>query len=290
MAHIQQIIDEIETSTPIALTWTAALLGSVTVGLSGVVPIILMPVQDNLPNSQFSTDKTLRLFLSFAVGGLLGDVFLHLLPEAYGPHRCEEVYDVERGALGVSHSSRLNPGLWILGGMLSFLILEKIFEFTEDQGNTEKTQRRRIIGYLNLLANCIDNFLHGLTVATSFLTSIKLGLVTTLAILIHEVPHEVGDFAILIRSGFTRWEAGKAQLSTASVGVLGAVVALSLESVQSLEARTAWVLPFSAGGFLNIALVSILPELMTETNPQEGIKQLLCIFAGIMVMAFMSQL
>ena len=75
---------------------------------------------------------------------------------------------------------------------------------------------------------------------------------------------------------------------TASVGMMGAVAALSLDSVQSLEARTAWILPFSAGGFLNIALVSVLPELMNETDPSEAMKQLGCILLGIAVMAVLS--
>jgi len=280
MAHIQKIIEEIETTTSTALTWTAALIGSVAVALSGVVPIVLIPL-DNPYSAQASsqTDRNLKLLLSFAVGGLLGDVFLHLFPEAYG-------------ALGNqredSQANRRSLGIWILVGILTFLVLEKMFEATETKGTAKP--KRKILGYLNLLANCIDNFLHGLTVASSFLSSIKLGMITTLAILIHEIPHEVGDFAILLRSGFTRWEAGKAQICTGSLGVLGALTALSLDSVQSLEARTAWILPFSAGGFLNIALVSILPELMSETNPTEGIKQLLCIFAGIIVMALLSNI
>jgi len=287
MAHIEKIIEEIEASTPTVVTWTAALIGSIAVGLSGVVPILLIPLDHN-PTQSFQADKNLKLLLSFAVGGLLGDVFLHLFPEAYGA--LEAVED--------PHSSRLNLGLWILGGILAFLILEKIFEFTEEknrsqedkQGSSGKKPKKDILGYLNLIANCIDNFLHGLTVASSFLTSIKLGMVTTLAILLHEIPHEVGDFAILLRSGFTRWEAGKAQMWTASIGVLGALSALSLDSVQSLEARTAWILPFSAGGFLNIALVSILPELMSETNPVEATKQLACMFAGIIVMGLLSSI
>ena len=102
----------------------------------------------------------------------------------------------------------------------------------------------------------------------SFIASFKMGVITTFAILIHEIPHEVGDFAILLKSGFSRffvvspeifiddwlcrWEAGKAQIWTASVGMLGALAALSLDSVHSMEVRTSWILPFSAGGFLNI--------------------------------------
>ena len=136
-----------------------------------------------------------------------------------------------------------------------------------------------------------------------------MGVITTFAILIHEIPHEVGDFAILLKSGFSRWEAGKAQIWTASVGMLGALAALSLDSVHSMEVRTSWILPFSAGGFLNIgnlllipimiiiiiihdlsvsALVSVLPELVSETDPKEGMKQLGCIFLGIAVMFCLS--
>merc|ERR1712013_572541 len=120
----------------------------------------------------------------------------------------------------------------------------------------------------------------GLAVASSFLTSFKMGLITTFAILVHEIPHEIGDFAILLRSGFSRWEAGKAQIGTASVGLFGALVALCLDS-ECLERRTAWILPFSAGGFLNIALVS-------ESDPREGLKQMGCIFLGIAVMGGLS--
>merc|ERR1711874_798868 len=190
------------------------------------------------------------------------------------------------------HTGHITLGLWILGGILTFLILEKIFEYTEEIKNTnnnkECVKNKKIIGYLNLLANCIDNFIHGLAVASSFLASFKMGLITTFAILIHEIPHEVGDFAILLKSGFSRWEAGKAQIWTASVGMLGALAALSLDSVHSMEVRTSWILPFSAGGFLNIALVSVLPELVSETDPKEGMKQLGCIFLGIWVMGIMT--
>jgi len=272
--------------SPALISWLAAIGGTVLVGLSGLVPMLVIPLDagESLRSEQGS--RTLRLLLSFAVGGLLGDVFLHLFPESYGA--------LARSNRN-SHTGHLIMGLWILAGILTFLVLEKIFEYTEDakeESNNNKKggdlKKKKIIGYLNLLANCIDNFIHGLTVASSFLVSLKIGMITTFAILIHEIPHEVGDFAILLKSGFSRWEAGKAQVWTASVGMLGALVALSLDSVQSLEARISWILPFSAGGFLNIALVSVLPELMSETDPREAVKQLSCVFLGILVMFLLS--
>jgi len=279
-------MDELGTESSqgeVYLSWIGALMGTILVGLSGLMPMLIIPLDagENLRSEQGS--RSLRLLLSFAVGGLLGDVFLHLFPESYGA--------LSRSGKN-THMGYLMMGLWILGGILTFLILEKIFEYSDEESshnnNKGDEKRKKIIGYLNLLANCIDNFIHGLAVASSFLASFKMGLITTFAILIHEIPHEVGDFAILLKSGFSRWEAGKAQIWTASVGMLGALAALSLDSVHSLEARTSWILPFSAGGFLNIALVSVLPELVSETDPKEGMKQLGCIFLGIAVMFCLS--
>ena len=144
-------------------------------------------------------------------------------------------------------------------------------------------------GYLNVLANAIDNFSHGLAVAASFLVDVKIGVLTTFAIVLHEVPHEFGDFAILLKSGFSKWEAAKAQLSTASIGLLGATVALTAEVIDS---ETDWILkvilPFTAGGFLHISLVSILPDLLREDNPVESLKQVLAVTSGIAVMALVN--
>lgn len=84
----------------------------------------------------------------------------------------------------------------------------------------------QITGYLNLLANSIDNFTHGLSLGGAFLVSLRLGLLTTFAILIHEIPHEVGDFAILLKSGFTRWDAAVFQILTAGGGLIGAMAAI----------------------------------------------------------------
>lgn len=92
----------------------------------------------------------------------------------------------------------------------------------------------QVAGYLNLMANCIDNFTHGLAVGGSFLLSARVGALTTFAILIHEVPHEVGDFAILLRAGFSRWDAAKAQLCTASSGLIGSLAAIAFSGLDDI--------------------------------------------------------
>lgn len=159
----------------------------------------------------------------------------------------------------------------------------------EKEKKVDAVHAKKVAGYLNLLANSIDNFTHGLAVAGSFLVSFRHGILATFAILLHEIPHEVGDFAILLRSGFTRWDAAKAQLLTATAGLLGALVAIGGSGVTSaLEAKTSWIMPFTAGGFLHIALVTVLPDLLQEEDRMESLKQLLALILGISVMAVLT--
>ncbi|XP_077543795.1 zinc transporter Zip99C [Haemaphysalis longicornis] len=279
-------------------TWFLSIAAACVVGLSGVVPLLLVPVDTGIGSKQSQSGcRTLKLLLSFAVGGLLGDVFLHLLPEAWGR--------LQRGNESPVQA-HLTLGLWVLLGVFTFIVLELVFSSTgprpdqslphsdvNQNGVTKPASALdglktiHVTGYLNLMANGIDNFTHGLAVAASFLVGIKMGVVTTLAILIHEIPHEVGDFAILLKSGFNRWDAAKAQVFTAAVGVAGAVTALSADSLEDMDMSTSWILPFTSGGFLNIALVSVLPDLLKEEDPWESSKQLGCVCSGIAVMAAM---
>lgn len=104
--------------------------------------------------------------------------------------------------------------------------LEKQLCEKKESEEVARVKPKHISGYLNLVANCVDNFTHGLAVGGSFLVSFRLGALTTFAILIHEIPHEIGDFAILLKSGFNRWDAAKAQMMTATGGICGAFAAV----------------------------------------------------------------
>eukprot|EP00063_Salmo_salar_P009840 XP_013984675.1 PREDICTED: zinc transporter ZIP13-like isoform X2 [Salmo salar] len=343
--------------------WLCSLVGSVAVGLSGIFPLLVIPIEAGAALETAAGCRKLKQLLSFAIGGLLGDVFLHLLPEAWAhSHSCSP---------DESQLHYRTQGLWVIMGMLSFLLLEKMFPDENSQedsiGNSQhvpeeeedwhpclgsfivaiyrdgeeaaatSTSERpeesvqgwitshssdsssetlshinghhsdtwssssktksslhqvpkkiKTSGYLNLLANCIDNFTHGLAVAGSFLVSRKVGCLTTFAILLHEIPHEVGDFAILLRAGFDRWSAARMQLSTALGGVLGACFALCAQSPRGTENATAWILPFSSGGFLYIALVNVVPDLLEETSLGHSLLQILLLCCGIAVMAVLS--
>ncbi|XP_015674142.1 zinc transporter ZIP13 [Protobothrops mucrosquamatus] len=308
--------------------WICSLIGSLMVGLSGVLPLLFVPLQTGAALKSEEGSHRMKQLLSFAVGGLLGNVFLHLLPEAWA-YTCSAA-----AGEGQSFQQQKLLGLWVIIGLLTFLSLQKMFPYSEKQGSanlinnckpvTETTvngssfsrqeadapvqrkksstahcngsshllsssaQKIKMSGYLNLLANTIDNFTHGLAVAASFLVSRKVGLLTTLAILLHEIPHEVGDFVILLRAGFDRWSAAKLQLSTALGGILGACFAICTQSPKGTGETIAWILPFTSGGFLYIALVNVVPDLLEEKNLWNSVQQVFCLCAGIVVMVLFS--
>lgn len=272
-----------------------AMFGSFLVGLSGVLPLLVIPIDQTDNLKQGASANKLKSLLSFAVGGLLGDVFLHSLPEIWAN-------DLSKS--GGQHNG--TSGLLILAGLITFVCAEKLFSVIEHKAEEEEEKekarennntkgltesRKHISGYLNLIANTIDNFTHGLSLGGAFLVSPKLGLLTTFAILVHEIPHEVGDFAILLKSGFTRWHAGVFQLLTAGGGLIGALFAITFSGAKtSLEARTSWILPFTAGTFLHIALVTVLPDLLKEEDPKESLKQMLALIAGILIMGVVTNM
>uniref|UniRef100_A0A3Q0KS68 Putative solute carrier family 39 (zinc transporter) n=1 Tax=Schistosoma mansoni TaxID=6183 RepID=A0A3Q0KS68_SCHMA len=250
--------------SPGSLSWGRGLLcifSAFVVGLSGVVPLLFLPLDSICSKKDVIS---LNRWLSYATGSLLGEVFIHLLPESW--------INSDIDAFQI-------PGLWILGGLLLFFIIEKLC--------IHDSAEKEVEGYLNLAANVIDNFTHGVAIAGSYLVSLRLGILTTTCILVHEVPHEMADFVILLRSGFSRWEAAKAQLATASGSTLGAILTLCANASVT-GCTTKWILPFTAGGFLYIALVSLLPDILKELSFKESIIHLSLMFFGLTSMAVVS--
>ncbi|KTG37933.1 hypothetical protein cypCar_00014569 [Cyprinus carpio] len=263
--------------------WFYSLVGSIAIGLSGIFPLLVIPIEAGTTLKTEAGCQKLKKLLSFAIGGLLGDVFLHLLPEAWAYTSSPGFLSSNSSSTALSSEVSVSPKT---NGICSN-------NNADSKPNTDisiytEPEKIKTSGYLNLLANCIDNFTHGLAVAGSFLVSRKVGFLTTFAILLHEIPHEVGDFAILLRAGFDRWKAARMQLCTALGGVLGTCFALCSQSQNGAENATAWILPFTSGGFLYIALVNVVPDLLQETNPRNSFLQILLLFCGIAVMALLS--
>ncbi|CAF0962900.1 unnamed protein product [Adineta ricciae] len=257
-------------------TWASALVGAALVGCIGLLPIFIVPDEEKKKDKPY-----LELLLSVAVGSQLADVFLHLLPEAFA----------------CPHASSVQIGLWTIGGLFIFFLIEQVFPEDDDDEDEKETsthskkseslpltvRKIKTTGYLNLLANFIDNLTHGAAIGGGFAVSSFVGLTTLAGIIIHEIPHEMGDFAILLRSGFNRWEATKAQLVTGLGGVLGAVLALYYSSSSH---STLWVLPFTSGGFLYVALVKTVPDLLKENDLRHSLRQLFGVVIGLSIIYF----
>lgn len=154
------------------------------------------------------------------------------------------------------------------------------------------SNERAVGGYLNLAADAAHNFTDGLMLGAAFLpmesgpqATWRRGMATTIAVLVHEVPHEVGDVAVLMQAGWGKWAAIRTQLLTALGAALGAVV-----GVMTGETKADLLLNFTAGGFIYVATVDVLPQLLRECSAWQSVKEIGAMCAGIglmlVVMAF----
>ncbi|XP_066473003.1 zinc transporter SLC39A7 [Tiliqua scincoides] len=316
-----------EKLAPVQL-WSYAIGATLLISAAPYFILFLIPVESNTSRHQ----ALLKVLLSFASGGLLGDAFLHLIPHALEPHshHGEGVGHTHSHGKPSSHGpSHQAPehqhmmlvGLWVLCGIVAFLVVEKFVRHvkgghghghshaskakcSDDEGEKEPGRRvsgktapqkkekpqesaMRVAGYLNLAADFAHNFTDGLALGASFLAGSTVGAITTLTVLLHEVPHEVGDFAILVQSGCSKRKAMKLQLVTALGALAGTACSLLAEGVG--EAATAWILPFTAGGFIYVATVSVIPELLQDSGPVQSLLEVLGLVGGVAMMVFIAQ-
>nr|AKN21667.1 slc39a-2 [Schmidtea mediterranea] len=333
--------------------WLYSLSATMLVSAAPLLVIFLIP---DLKNHRV----LLNILLAFAAGGLLGDAFLHLIPHSIDPHDHSDSHDHKHGhshehghghshehghghshahehSMEVlhDHSKNMIVGLWVVAGIMSFLIVEKFVRlvkgdhghshnvYDESQTTTgpvsdkwqslkgentnsemevrsrkskekhvkssesrtvigEQIQNIKVSGYLNLVADFAHNFTDGLAIGASFLVNKNVGIVTTITILFHEVPHEIGDYAILIQSGCSRKKAIMLQLVTAIGAMLGTILSLL---AQDIGTSSTWILPFTAGGFIYISTVSVLPELLkSHSTFGQSIGEIVAMVTGVGMM------
>lgn len=135
---------------------------------------------------------------------------------------------------------------------------------------------------MNLISDAFHNFTDGLAIGVAFYSSPQLGLATTLAVGFHEIPQELGDFAILIHSGFTKWQAVLLNLLSACFSILGTVIGLSVG--EASEDAIKYILAFTAGGFIYIALADMIPELQHKSGKWHLLTQYAGMIIGIVVL------
>jgi zinc and cadmium transporter len=206
-------------------------------------------------------DRLLFLLIGFAAGALIGGAFLHLIPEALESGNAQDVF------------------FYTILGFTLFFLLEKYLYWRHCH---DEICEIHPFTYLNLIGDGFHNFLDGLVMAASFLVSIKLGIVTTLAVILHEIPQELGDFGVLVYGGFTRGKALFFNLLSALTAVLGAIAGYFISSY--VTNFTGFILPLTAGGFIYIASSDLVPELHKEKKTLKSISAFLAFILGLVFM------
>jgi zinc and cadmium transporter len=252
-----------ETAVPAPLTvWLATLVSVVIVSIISLVGILTISVKIE------QLKKVLLYFVSFAAGGLLGGAFLHLLPE-----------------ITAEVGFTLEVSVYVLLGITVSFVVEKIIHWRHCHLPTT-TEHPHPFAFMNLFGDAVHNFIDGLIIAASYLVSIPLGTATTLAVIFHEIPQEIGDFGVLLHGGFTRKRALFVNFLTALTAIIGAIVALVLSGV--VEGMVTFLIPFAAGGFIYIAGSDLIPELHKEPKtPKKASLELFFLILGFFVMALL---
>jgi len=188
--------------------------------------------------------KILLYLVSFSAGGLFGHAFIHMIPEAVG-----------------ENGFGLQVSLYILIGIITSFSVEKFLQWRHCHIPTSE-EHPHSFAYMNLFGDAVHNFIDGLIIGGSYLASIPLGVATTLAVVFHEIPQEIGDFGVLIYGGFNKSRAIFFNFSTALMAIFGAIVALSVGFL--IQDFIPFLIPFAAGNFIYIAGSDLIPELHKE--------------------------
>lgn len=215
--------------------------------------------------------RSIALFLvSFAVGGLFGDAFIHLLPEAFEK-------------LGTN----LATSIFVILGILIFFVLEKFLRWRHCHIPTSEEHLHPVVT-MNLVGDTVHNLIDGMLIGASFLVSPTIGITTTLAVVLHEIPQEIGDFGILVHGGFSTKKALLFNFLTALTAILGAIFSLVVGPL--VEDYALSLLPITAGGFLYIAGSDLIPELQHENKLSVSFWQFISIILGIGIMVLLALL
>ncbi|CAN0209645.1 unnamed protein product [Ectocarpus fasciculatus] len=220
--------------------------------------------------------------------------------------------------------SELALPLFVLGGFMLFFLSERVVRALSGGGvgqahNDDDVSRRKkdddhasekkssgsellasppkgeegsglkVSGILNLAADALHNFSDGIAIGASFASGSGLGFSTALATLLHELPHEIGDFAVLVQSGCTKWQAIGAQFATAIAAFLGTAIGLLATRHAGMEQP---LLAATGGGFVYVSCVGVMPEILNSGNPSflQGVAEIGAMSAGIALMAIVALL
>ena len=212
--------------------------------------------------------KNLYLFVSFAAGSLIGAALFDLIPEAF------------------TGGFKDSTSFFILIGILAFFVLEKFLHWHHHHMEDEEHETHPFT-YLSLIGSALHNLTDGAIIAVSFMQNTSLGIVATVAIIAHEIPHEFGDYAILIYGGFSRMKAALFNFLSALAAILGAV--LAYVSASFIQNSGPYMSAFAAGGFIYIAGTDLIPEIHKEKKLKKSIYQFAAMLLGVSLVYFVGK-
>jgi len=245
------------------LIWIYTLVSVFVVSLISLIGIFSLSIKAE------KLRKILIYVISFAAGALFGDAFLHLLPEA---------------------SEKAGFGLQVSGGVLLgigiFFVLEKVIQWQHCHAEMLEKGHVHSFAYMNLVGDGLHNFIDGVIMGASYLVSIPAGIATSIAVLLHEIPQEIGDYGVLLHGGFSKGKALALNFASALLAIIGAIVALVLgETIGGIELI---LVPIAAGGFIYIAGSDLIPEIHKHSEKLHlALLQLIAFLLGIGVMALL---
>jgi zinc and cadmium transporter len=240
--------------------WIYSLFSVTLVSLASFVGVITLSIGGKRLNS------VVFVLVALAVGALFGDVFIHILPELF----------YETGGDSKSLS------LYILLGIIIFFVLEKILRWHHFHDIEDGGHSIRHIGHMNLISDGVHNFIDGIFIAISYVVSIPVGIATTIAVVLHELPQEIGDFGVLIHSGFTKRQAIFYNFISSVSSVLGALIILLFG--EYISSFSSVFLAITAGTFIYIAGSDLVPELHKLEDIKRSSFQLIAIIVGMSLM------
>ncbi|HSV94855.1 MAG TPA: ZIP family metal transporter [Spirochaetia bacterium] len=206
-------------------------------------------------------EKILLFLVSLSAGALMGGAFLHLLPEAAEKIEGGDIFGI------------------VLLSFVFFFLVEKVLHWRHcHKGHCEI----HTFGYMNLFGDVVHNFIDGLIISAAFIADVKLGIVTSFAIALHEIPQEIGDFGVLLYSGFKKGKALLANFLVALSVILGGVVGYFLSF--QIDELMVYLLPFAAGGFIYISASDLMPEIRKEKDLRKSMVSFGVFLAGILMM------
>jgi len=233
------------------------LVSTFLVSLISLVGIFTLAIKDNLLH------KILFCLIGFSAGALIGSAFLHILPEALEKNKSSAVFS------------------YLILGIIIFFIMERFLHWRHC--HEEGVCKTHAFTYLTLVGDGFHNFIDGMVIAASFLVSFQLGVTTTLAIILHEIPQELSDFAVLVYGGFTKQKALLFNFASALLAVIGALTGYFINDY--VRGFSNFILPLTAGGFIYIATSDLIPELHKEKDLKRAMAAFFAFLLGIAFMA-----